>query len=195
MSAFTELLKQSREFNAVCDALRVGRAPLGVLGLANAQKAHWISAICETLEKPAVVLCPDENAASRLCEDLNAFAGGAFVYPARDFHFRTEDSASREYEQLRIGALSNFLSGKAKFLVTTAQAACQYTVPRASLRANTVVLREGEDCRLEQTVKTLLAAGYARVEQVDNIGQLSLRGGILDFFMPDAGDGDSVCVR
>ncbi|MBR6314492.1 MAG: transcription-repair coupling factor [Clostridia bacterium] len=186
MSAFTALLKQSREFTAVCDALRVGRAPLGVLGLANAQKAHWISAICETLRRPAVVLCPDENAASRLCDDLNAFTGGACVYPARDFHFRTEDSASHEYEQLRIGVLSNYLSGKAKVIVTTAQAACQLTLPRAALQKNTVVLREGADCRLEDVTATLLAAGYARVEQVDFIGQFSQRGGILDVFPPHA---------
>ena len=186
MSAFTELLKQSREFIAVCDALRVGRAPLGVLGLANAQKAHWISAVCETLQRPAVVLCPDENAASRLCDDLNAFSGGACVYPARDFHFRTEDSASHEYEQLRIGVLSNLQNGKARFVVTTAQAACQLTLPRDALRAHTVVLREGEDCRLEDVTATLLAAGYARVEQVDFIGQFSQRGGILDVFPPHA---------
>ena len=186
MSAFTALLRESREYSAVCSALRDGRAPLGVLGLSGVHKAHWIAALCETLKRPALVLCPDENAASRLRDDLCAFGLSALLYPARDFHFRTSDSASREYEQTRIGVLSALQSGTAQVVVSTAMAACQLTLPRKALQNATVTLREGEDCDIEKTVQTLLRAGYARVEQVDFVGQFSRRGGILDVFPPHA---------
>ena len=186
MSAFTALLRQSREYDAVCAALREQRTPLGVLGLSHVHKAHWVSALCETTARPALVLCPDENAASRLCDDLLAFGVGAALYPARDFHFRTTDSASHEYEQVRLGVLSNLLRGKTQAVVTTPQAACQLTLPRQALQSRTLTLREGEDCDIEQTVQTLLRAGYARVEQVDFVGQFSRRGGILDVFPPHA---------
>ena len=55
MSAFTALLRQSREYNAVCDALQNRRTPLGVLGLSGVHKAHWITALCESLARPALV--------------------------------------------------------------------------------------------------------------------------------------------
>ncbi len=186
MSAFTALLRQSREYNAVCDALQNRRTPLGVLGLSGVHKAHWITALCESLARPALVLCPDENAASRLRDDLCAFGCTAALYPARDFHFRTSDSASHEYEQTRIGVLWALQSGAVQVVVSTAQAACQLTLPRQALRSATAVLREGEACDIEQTVQTLLRAGYARVEQVDFSGQFSRRGGILDVFPPHA---------
>ena len=186
MSAFTALLRQSREFDAVCAALREQRAPLGVLGLSGVHKAHWISALCESLSRPALVLCPDENAASRLRDDLCAFGLSAVLYPARDFHFRTTDSASHEYEQTRLGVLWALLSGSVQVVVATAQAACQLTMPRTVLQSATVTLREGEECEIETTVETLLRAGYARVEQVDFVGQFSRRGGILDVFPPHA---------
>ena len=186
MSAFTKLLLQSAQFCAVRDHIASGKLPLGVLGLSGVHKAHWISALCETAGRPALVLCPDENAASKLCDDLLAFGLRAFVYPARDFHFRTADSASREFEQIRIGVLSNLLQNKADVVVATPQAASQFTMPRDVLRARSVTLNEGEDCVIADVLRVLLSAGYVRTEQIDGVGQCSLRGGILDVFPPHA---------
>ena len=186
MSAFTKLLLKSAEFCTVRDHLAARTLPVGVLGLSSVHKAHWISSLCETLSRPALVLCPDENAASKLCDDLCAFGARAFVYPARDFHFRTADSASREFEQTRIGVLSHLLQKKADVVVATPQAAGQFTMPRDVLRARSVTLTEGEDCAITQVLGVLLSAGYVRVEQIDGVGQCSLRGGILDVFPPHA---------
>ena len=133
MSAFTSLLKHSREFIRLTDDLQTGRTPLGLLGLSGVQKAHWISAVCAVLGKKALVLCPDEAHAVKLCADLNLFSEKAAVYPARDFHFRTTDSCSREYEQQRIGVLRNVLDGGCDFVLCSVDAAMQHTLPKKTL--------------------------------------------------------------
>ena len=184
MTGFSNLLQSGRDFTAAKHALQNHKTPMGILGLSAVHKAHYISALCETLDKSALVLCPDEGAATRLCEDLNAFAGGAVLYPARDIHLRSTESASREYEQQRIGSLSNTLNGTCRFLVCSIDAACQRTLPRLELQRRSLHLTVGDETAPADVISVLLRAGYVRTEQVEGTGQFSLRGGILDLSPP-----------
>ena len=184
MTGFSNLLQNGREFTNVKTALQSHALPMGVLGLSAVHKAHYIAALCETLGKPALVLCPDEGAATRLCEDLNTFAGAAVLYPARDIHLRSTESASREYEQQRIGALCNTLNGTCRFLVCSIEAASQRTLPRQELRRRSLHLTVGAEIAPADVIAVLLSAGYVRAEQVEGVGQFSLRGGILDLSPP-----------
>ena len=186
MSAFTSLLKHSREFIRLTDDLQTGKAPLGLLGLSGVQKAHWISAVCAVLGKKALVLCPDEAHAVKLCADLNLFSEKAAVYPARDFHFRTTDSCSREYEQQRIGVLRNVLDGGCDFVLCSVDAAMQHTLPKKTLLSRSLTLHTGDEIPPTAVIEALLSAGYSRTPQVDGVGQFSLRGGILDVFPPQS---------
>ena len=184
MSAFTALLKNSTEFLRLSDDLLQGKSPLGLLGLSGVHKAHWIAAICEALGKKALILCPDEAHANKLCADLNTFSKNAALYPARDFHFRSTDTCSRDYEQQRIGVLSNILDGACDFVLCSVDAACQRTLPKEELKTRSLVLRAGDEISPETVVQRLLGAGYSRTELVDGVGQFSLRGGIIDVFPP-----------
>ena len=89
---------------------------MGITGLSAVHKAHYISSLCCEAEKKALIICPDENTASKLCDDINRFDGGAFMYPARDFHFRSAEGQSREFEQKRIGVLTKILDGECKYV-------------------------------------------------------------------------------
>ena len=155
---------------------------MGVLGLSNVHKAHYISSICEDMEKKALIICPDEGQATRLTADLNTFAGGAYLYPARDFNFHTAESQSREFEQKRLGTLMKIITGDYRFVVCSVQAAMQFTMPANVLRKKAIILRENEEIGLDRVIQALTDAGYARSEQVDGIGQYAVRGGIVDFF-------------
>ena len=182
MSFFTNVLSKSDEYNKIVTAVEKGRLPMGVLGLSNIHKAHYITSICENIEKKALIICPDESQASRLVNDLNTFSQSAYLYPARDFNFHTAESQSREFEQRRLGVLTKILSGEYKYIVCSMQAAMQLTMPSDVLRKRSIVLRENTEPGLENTVEALLLAGYTRSEQVDGVGQFAVRGGILDFF-------------
>ena len=53
------------------------------------------------IDKKSIIMCHDEGTASKLCDDLNALSSGAYLYPARDFSFRSADNKSHEFEQKR----------------------------------------------------------------------------------------------
>ncbi len=184
MSGFSAILKNSIEYNTVLNCVKSGRVPMGVIGLTPVHKAHYISSVCEQTGKHSLIICPDEGSAAKMCDDLNAFSGGAVVYPARDYNFRPADTRSREFEQKRIGVLSKMLAGECKFVLCSIEAAMQLTLPRDELSKRTVSLTGGEDMPLNKIMRTLLSAGYVRTDQVDGTGQFSVRGGILDVYPP-----------
>ena len=55
-------------------------------------------------------------------------------------------------------------------------------VPDPALRPHSFTLRKGELLDLDECAAELVAAGYERVEQVEERGQFALRGGLLDVF-------------
>ena len=188
MSAFTNAIKNSAEFQGVLNSLKKGFLPQGILGLTPVQKAHIISALVGGLEKKALIVVPDDATAVRLCEDLTAFGVSALQYPSRSFSFYTTDSQSYEYEQKRIKVLRRMLDNRCDIVVASAEASVSYTVPPEILRQKSVLLKKNEETTLENIIMSLNCAGYTRVDAVEGVGQFSVRGGIVDFFSPDDED-------
>lgn len=189
MSGFLKVLKGSDEFEKLVFSVQNKRLPMGVIGLSQVHKAHYISSLIEQIgDRKALIICPDEGSATRLCDDINSFSDGAVLYPARDFSFRGSDNKSHEFEQKRLSALCRILDGECKFVLCSIEAAVQFTVPVAELKKRSLTLSLGQAITTHEIVNTLISAGYVRSELVDGIGQFSLRGGILDFFPPDSNE-------
>lgn len=189
MSGFYKVLKGSEEFEKIHTSVLNKRLPLGIIGLSQVHKAHYIASLVECMgDKKALVICPDEGSATKLCEDINSIYGAAVVYPARDFSFRESDGKSHEFEQKRISALCKILDGECKLVLCSIEAAMQFTLPASELKKRSLTLSLNQQISTHELVNTLISAGYVRTELVDGVGQFSLRGGILDFFSPDSND-------
>lgn len=184
MSGFLNILQGKIEYESVKDAVKSDRVPMGIIGLSQVHKAHYISALCEELSKKALIICPDEGSAAKLCEDLNSISDKALQFVARDFSFRGADNKSHEFEQKRIGVLTRILEDDYSYIVCSVEAAVQLTLPSYELRKRTLKLKVGEEKSTHEIVNTLISAGYVRTEQVEGVGQFALRGGILDLFAP-----------
>ena len=170
------------------DAVRNGRFPRLVTGLSAIHKAFFISALCADTGMTAHILVPNEPFGARLCEDINTFLAEecALLYPVRELSFRPVESASHEYEYTRLGVLYQMLSGKCRIVISTPEAAAQFTLPPPVYLQNTRLLTAGESGDLTELCAHLVQAGYTRTDQVEGISQFAVRGGILDFFPPGA---------
>ena len=60
-------------------------------------------------------------------------------------------------------------------------------VPDPKLRPHGFMLRVGDLLDLDETAQQLVAAGYQRVDQVEERGQFAIRGGLLDVYPGDRG--------
>ncbi len=186
MNCYTEIAKAIPEFITIATDIRKNRLPAGVTGLSHIHKAHIIASLCMGLLRRAAVVMPDEAQATRMKQDLEGFGIKALLYPARDFSFRTTETVSREYEHARLSVLDKLMAEDYDAVVFSAEAAMQLTVPPENLFRNSFEIKFGEEYDIDNLTEKLVKSGYIRSEQVDGAGQFALRGGILDFYSPDA---------
>lgn len=185
MKFLSQVLSKSRDFQKILEAVTSGRSAC-VSGLTAVHKAIFIYTLCSLKKSRAFCVASDEREAASICDDLTAMGLKAEVYPYRDFTFRDMEGKSREYEHQRLSVLLKILTKDIDCVIACADAAAQYTIPEKSLDCATLSLEAGAEIPLDKCIGALTLLGYERCEQVEGVGQFSLRGGILDFYPPDS---------
>ncbi len=184
MEYFLNTARQLSEYRAV--ASNTSGLPVMVTGLSHIHKAHILAALAmeEATAFPLIVISDTEGEGVRLSTDINTMTGEetAFCYPAKDLTLGEVDSVSKEYEHKRIGILSRMLSGDAKIVCATAEAASQLTIPKNILLKRTITLKSGDSISLNDITAELTDLGYTRCDQIEGVSQFSLRGAILDIY-------------
>ncbi len=189
MSCYSKLLKESTEYNELLKAINADLLPSGATGLPPTPKAHLIHSLCEDTSRRALVILPNEALATRLVSDINEFAyhgKKAYLFPARDYSFNSNEGQSREFEQARIKTLCKIIHEDYSVIACSAEAALQLTIPADELKKKTKSINSDTVISPEELVSVLCAAGFKRADIVEGTGQFARRGGIVDFFPVNA---------
>ena len=183
-----QFLKQLQTIPEVAELIRRvdgGGCPAAVSGLQPVQRACVGAAVAAAAGRPAVFLCGDEREVRQLAGDLETLTGQAVVtLAAREWQFRPGAVSSREWERRRLAALYAMARGEARVVVAAADALMARTMPPQLLAELSFTLEAGGRADPKEIAERLLAAGYARCDQVEGVGQFALRGGILDVYSP-----------
>jgi transcription-repair coupling factor (superfamily II helicase) len=133
--------------------------------------------------RPALLVSADDRSARDLAADLRAYLAPRRVrfYPSRGTGYASHVTPPPHLVGLRIDALDS-LSEEEDAVVVASATALAEAVPDASLRPSGFAIERGEEIELDAVARDLVAAGYHRVEQVEERGQFAIRGGILDAF-------------
>src|SRR4051794_41628933 len=133
-------------------------------------------------DQPALVIAGDDRAARDLAADLKAFLSPRTVrfYPARGVRYESHLAPPPHLVGLRVAALDALATESA--VVVTSAAALAEKVPDPDLRPHGFTIEKGGVIDLEETADQLAAAGYERVDQVEDRGQFAIRGDILDVY-------------
>jgi transcription-repair coupling factor (superfamily II helicase) len=137
-------------------------------------------------DRPAIVVAGDDRAARDLAAGLRTWLDPRTVryYPSRGVTYESHLAPPPHLVGLRIAALDALLDssqGAAPVVVVSAVALSE-KVPDPALRPRAFTLRAGELLDLDETALDLVAAGYERIDQVEDRGQFAIRGGLLDVF-------------
>jgi transcription-repair coupling factor (superfamily II helicase) len=133
--------------------------------------------------RPALLVSADDRSARDLAADLRAYLAPRRVrfYPSRGTGYASHVTPPPHLVGLRIDALDSLRESEDAIVVASATALAE-AVPDASLRPAGFTLELGGEVELDATARDLVAAGYERVEQVEERGQFAVRGGILDVY-------------
>jgi len=152
--------------------------------VSHALRPYLVAALLDREpDGPTIVVAGDDRAARDLAGALRAWLAPRTVryYPSRGVTYESHLAPPPHLVGLRIAALDALLSGQNAVVVVSAVALSE-KVPDPALRPHGFTLRKGELLDLDEAARDLVAAGYERVEQVEDRGQFAIRGGLLDVF-------------
>src|SRR3954464_8523925 len=171
-------------------------APEGGRALVSGSyRAYVTAALLDGLDgpmagRPALVVAADDRQARDLAADLRQWLPPPPVrfYPSRGVAYESHLAPPPHLVGLRVAALDALLAdGTASEtteppVVVVSAVALSEKVPDPSLRPKSFWLRVGDLLDLDEVSGDLVAAGYERVDQVNDRGQFAIRGGLLDVF-------------
>jgi len=164
-----------------------GRTPVvDVRGLAPAARPLATALVYEQFDRTIVVVCPTPREAELFARDLGLFLGPDTVlhYPPLDFLSIDMFALQREEELARLSALTRLQVEGRRIFVTSFTALMQKVMPLAEFQRYLKILAAGDPLLLQEFPARLAAGGYSRVALVEEPGEFSLRGNILDIFPP-----------
>ncbi|MBI2467433.1 MAG: transcription-repair coupling factor [Candidatus Rokubacteria bacterium] len=172
------------------EALRGGADRIVLEGLWGSAKALALAALLPP-DRPACVITGPGGAVGRVVDDLRAFAAALAVKAAGEIvPFPTphaalwQGGADREADAERAALLARLTRGEPLWLAATRRGLTGALPAPEVLRRQSLTLAVGDALDRDALVEHLAALGYERVETVGEVGQWSVRGGIVDLYSP-----------
>jgi transcription-repair coupling factor (superfamily II helicase) len=131
-----------------------------------------------------VAVAPDSSTASSIEADLDALLGegDARLYPQRETLTSETDEPNLEIGGMRVEAIEGLFSGQARAVVTTLRALQERAPVPTNLAELRITLRVGDRLGMNSLIQSLEERGFERVPVVEEVGQIAVRGGLVDIF-------------
>ncbi len=177
------MLSEWPVFQALAKAFAEGEVCLRIAGLTGSARALAVAELLQAHPRPALVLAPSVAEAHQWTQDLAFFGAPAVEFAEREPRL-WRGGRRRESDAERAVICRRLLGGEPLVVVAT-RAALDLALARpADFTAGTLRLSSGDSLDRELLIEALDGAGYERVDTVVEVGQWSVRGGILDVFAP-----------
>ena len=95
-------------------------------------------------------------------------------------------SPHAETQEKRALALWSLVNDKPDFLILSAKSLAAKLPSQEKLKNLGAILKRDADFAPEDLIAKLMASGYRREEPIANVGEFSMRGGIIDVWSPDS---------
>jgi len=173
--------------------IKSSNASLELTGMSGSEKGFVVSQLCHEIDRNIVVILSDHKKAVRFMEDLSFFGPfapekasdllyfpGYHILPFKSLSYHGATAAKR------LSVLNHLISGRAHHLVVTSvDTLLQKLIPKSIIANAQELIINGEEIDRDLLIARLNAGGYQRVSLVEEPGDYSVRGGILDLFSPN----------
>jgi transcription-repair coupling factor (superfamily II helicase) len=177
------MLRDWSAFHDLAKAFAEGPVCLRVVGLTGGARALAVAELLQTASRPALVLVPSVVDAHRWTQDLKFFRAPALEFPEREPRL-WRGGRQREADAERAVVCQRLAAGEPLVVVATPTALDAEVLAPSEFAARVLRLEVGDALDRELLVEALGRGGYERVDTVVEVGQWSLRGGIVDIFSP-----------
>ena len=158
-------------------------------GLSGSEKAYFVNRLYLKYRAPVVVIAPSVKEAEIYLEDIDFFSQKSsppLIYfppynitPFKYLSYHNEIAANRIRALYRL-----IVDDMPPMVVTTISALMQRLLPKQELCDYAELIMTDEGVDRDRLVDKLISSGYERTSMVEELGDFSIRGGILDIFSP-----------
>lgn len=183
LQPFNDYLHKSREFNFLLEQLEQEGNHL-VYGLTGSPKSLIAALLFQRTRCPLLYLVENPQRAKEVFNDFSNLLPEQTVqfFPALDILPFEVIAQSHETGQKRLEVLQSLALGKKPIVITTIDALGKTLMDPQKFRQRIIKLKIGQRVQVDQLLTNLSEIGYQRVDMVEDRGQMSLRGGILDIY-------------
>ena len=179
MNALLAPLRELAEYEEIQQNLKAGKGTIALTGCVDSQKLHMIYGLSDGFLSKVIVTYSDLKA-KELYEEYKFYDKNVMYYPAKDLIFFQADIHGNQLVRERVRTLRRIAEGKPITIVTTYAA---LMTPQVMWK-DTDILEIDRGGVLEESniSERLVSMGYEKTYQVEEPGQFSVRGGIVDVF-------------
>ena len=175
--------------------IKEGVKDISVASISGSARSYFMAELFVEVERPFLVLLPNAKEAAKLSRELSFFLPesygisepgerGLYDFPAYDISPLSGLSPHRNVVNRRLRTLYALTSEKNPIVVTSLEAILFRIMPKEALIKALDYLEPGEDLERDGLVRKLETGGYLRTSLVEEMGDYSVRGGVIDVFPP-----------
>ena len=183
MNFLIKTLKENKKFQELTKQISK-TGPIAISGLVDVEKLHVLAGILNETKRPMVLVTYNEIQARKLYQDLKKLIKQTYFFPKKEITSYDYVAQSKEIEYKRIDVLNKMYLAKQQkepiIIVTTIEAVMQKMVAKDTLYQNVIDFEVGKTYLLDGIKEKLVGLGYERSDLIENKGQFSIRGGIVD---------------
>ena len=183
MNFLIKTLEENKKFQELTKQISK-TGPIAISGLIDVEKLHVLAGIFNETKRPMVLVTYNEIQARKLYQDLKKLIKQTYFFPKKEITSYDYVAQSKEIEYKRIDVLNKMYLAKQQkepiIIVTTIEAVMQKMVAKDTLYQNVIDFEVGKTYLLDGIKEKLVGLGYERSDLIENKGQFSIRGGIVD---------------
>jgi transcription-repair coupling factor (superfamily II helicase) len=161
---------------------------IGLTGLVGSSKAYAVSHLIERLENTFLIIVPRLQEAESFLGDFGFFRKGmgekAFLFPEWEILPYDEIPPHPEIVRERVKGLFSLLTGEGRMIVASVKALMQKILSPSELKGSLFSLSRGEEVDRDHLINFLQKNGYTSARIVEERGDYSVRGGMIDLYTP-----------
>ena len=183
MNFLIKTLEENKKFQELTKQINK-TGPIAISGLVDVEKLHVLAGIFNETKRPMVLVTYNEIQARKLYQDLKKLIKQTYFFPKKEITSYDYVAQSKEIEYKRIDVLNKMYLAKQQkepiIIVTTIEAVMQKMIAKDTLYQNVIDFKVGKTYLLDEIKEKLVGLGYERSDLIENKGQFSIRGGIVD---------------
>ena len=181
MKVLTAPLWELAEFEEGKALLDRGKGHVAFSGLYDSQKLHMVYGLSDGFTQKIIVTFSDKRA-REIGAEYGFYDRRTMVYPGKDLIFYQADVSGGDLVRERMRVLRALLEKRPVTIVTTMSALMMPQTPLSGIVSRILHFDKKSTVDERKLSVQLVEMGYEKSPQVEEPGQFSIRGGIIDIF-------------